>query len=102
MIHQLMLRMCSGEISRSLVLSFCMTVRATSAADVNIELVDPESSHVHPPGIPFTLEVMASAPELPGAKIYAQWVNAESSPVEQAIELPAEKSDKFSRFFKLE
>lgn len=71
-----------------------MLVRVASGADVEIKLVDTELSHVHAPGKPFTLEVAASDPGLSGAKVYAQWVNVESSPTGPAVELPPGQSVK--------
>jgi hypothetical protein len=50
-------------------------------------VLDPEWDHVHDPGIPISVQVTVSDPQLPEARTYAQWVNFESSPVGPAIEL---------------
>jgi hypothetical protein len=62
--------------------------RGAVGMDVNIRLLDSQLTHVHPPGRPVKLEITAEVAGIADAKIYAQWVNERSMPVDRAIELP--------------
>ncbi len=82
----------TGVVIGSSILAFWLNIAIALSADVKIRLVDPGPGHVHAPEKPFTLDVEASDPGLPEAKVYAQWVDMKSSPLGPAIELPPEQS----------